>query len=134
MKKVFWINPIIFAAIMILLEIGCSKEEYVISYVLSTTLEAPNVETLAATNISSSGAILNGNVDAMGITTKVTFEYSFFGDKWFQVPAGEVTGNRIINVSANVFLRPFGNNYCNYRVVAENLYGVSYGSQMGFNY
>jgi hypothetical protein len=134
MKKVFWINPIIFITIMLILEIGCNKEEYVKSYALSTTLEAPIVETSVATNISSAGATLNGNVNAMGITTKVTFDYSFFGDMWFQVPAGAVTGNSTLNVSANVFLRPFGSNYCMYRVVAENFYGVSYGSQLGFSY
>lgn len=134
MKKEYWIISLIFTSIMLLLDIGCYKEEFVISYALSTTLEAPIVETAVATNISSAGATLNGNVNAMGITTKVTFDYSFFGDMWFQVPADTVTGNSTINVSANVFLRPFGSNYCTYRVVAENFYGVSYGSQMGFSY
>jgi hypothetical protein len=134
MKKEFWIDPIILTPILLVLEIGCNKEEYVKSCFLSTTLEAPIVETLAATNISSTGATLNGRVDAMGITTRVAFDYSFFNDQWFRVPACTVTGNSTSSVSANVFLRCFGSNYCIYRVVAENFYGISYGCQMGFSY
>ncbi len=62
MKKVFRISLIIFAAIILLLARGCKKEE-------------PESLTQAATNLSKTGATLNGTVNPNGLSTTVTFEY-----------------------------------------------------------
>ncbi len=72
MKKVFWIKPLFFA--VILLMVGCNKEipsgdiEYIPTH-------WPVVKTLDVTNLTSTTATLNGTVNGYGLCTTVTFEY-----------------------------------------------------------
>jgi uncharacterized protein (TIGR02145 family) len=68
----------------------------------------PTVTTLAATNISSAGVTLNGTVNANGSPTTVTFIFGTWGiglcsTRSVTAVPNTVTGNSIINVSADVF-------------------------------
>ncbi len=72
MKKVFWIKPIIFAAILLL--IACKKEKSSGDIVYIPT-HWPVVKTLYVTNLTSTTATLNGTVNGYGLPTTVTFEY-----------------------------------------------------------
>jgi uncharacterized protein (TIGR02145 family) len=101
----------------------------------------PMVTTLAATNISSTGAILNGTVNANGSSTIVTFEVGVrVGGKpriiWrWKIPAKQspVTGTTLTNVSTDITglgLSP-GTRHL-FRVKAENSCGTVYGQQLSF--
>jgi len=68
---------------------------------------APIVSKLEATNISSSGATLNGTLNANGFPTTVTFLLRYFfakgGYRYEAVqPSVTITGNSITNVSVNI--------------------------------
>jgi len=94
----------------------------------------PIVTTLAATNIYSNGAILNGTVNANGSSTTVTFEYRIWGGgEWRNIPAKQspVTGTTLTNVSANVYGLKRGTTHP-FRVKAENSCGTVYGAIMSF--
>jgi len=70
-----------------------------------TTLPAlPVAVTTAATGLTSSGATLNGTINAGGASTTVTFEYGLTTAYGTVVPGvpGTVTGNTVTPVSANI--------------------------------
>jgi hypothetical protein len=130
MKKVFWINPIIFTAILLL--ITCKKEKTsgdIIEYP-----HWPAVKTLVATKVDSTKATLNGTINAFGLSTIVIFEYGIttsYGDSVtaFQNP---ITGSNITNVSADISgLTPCTTYH--FRVKAENSKWINfYGSDSTF--
>ena len=72
MKKVFWINPIIFAAILLL--IACKKEPPS-GDPGSQYPQWPVVKILEVTNLTDITATLNGTVNPFGLSTTITFEY-----------------------------------------------------------
>ncbi len=88
----------------------------------------PSAQTNAATNITQTGATLNGTVNANNSSTSVTFEYGAtitYGDS-VGVP-GTVTGTALTQVSQTISgLIP--NTLYHYRVNA----GISHGNDMTF--
>jgi uncharacterized protein (TIGR02145 family) len=99
-----------------------------------TTLgQVPLVITLAATNITTMAAQLNGSVYANYLSTVVTFEYGIttnYGST-IAVTQSPVTGNSVANVSANI-TGLSGNTTYHYRIVATNLLGTTNGSELIF--
>ncbi len=102
--------------------------------------QVPVAATSAATNISSTGATLNGTVNANGSSTIVTFEYqtifSFRGSivsQWKTATATQspVTGTTLINVSADV-TGPRSHTPFSFRIKAENSCGTVYGETLSF--
>ena len=99
-----------------------------------TTLgQSPTVTTLAATNINSTVATLNGSVNANFLSTDLTFEYGTTINYGNTIIATQspVTGNTNTNVSANITGLIEGTTY-HYRIVAVNSLGTTYGSDMTF--
>jgi hypothetical protein len=101
---------------------------------LSPCDQVPIVTTLAATNISATGATLNGTVNANGSQTTVTFEFlrrTSRGLQWITLPSlqSPITGNSIINVSADVSSLKTGLTYV-YYVRATNSCGTVDGDKM----
>lgn len=99
----------------------------------TTTGSVPAVATQAATNISASGAKLNGVVNANNLTTTVTFEYgltSGYGQTASAIPA-QVIGN--VNLAVYVTLTGLtqGTTY-HFRIKAVNSTGTSYGNDLTF--
>ncbi len=97
----------------------------------TTTAIAPVVVTLPASNVATTGATLNGTVNACNQTTTVTFEYGLTTAYGTSVPAtpDQVEGFTITPVSFAAFPLQPGTTY-HYRVVAQNATGVSYGEDM----
>ena len=97
-------------------------------------VQAPIVSTNPATNISQTGATLNGTVNANGLSAKVTFEYDSNTTSYdstiaaFQSP---VAGDSITNVSADISGLTPGVTY-HFRVKAENSDGTVYGDDIQF--
>jgi hypothetical protein len=129
MKKVFWINTIVFTSILLL--IACKKEEP------SSAKEYahwPAVKTLVATNVDSTTAKLNGTVNGYGLSTTVIFEYGTTTDYGSSVTAFQspVTGDSIEYVSADISgLTPCTTYH--FRVKAENSKWINFnGSDSTF--
>ncbi len=97
------------------------------------TSGTPYAQTEAASAIGTTGATLNGTVNANDSSTTVTFEYgttSSYGSSIVAVP-GTVTGSTGTSTSKAVTgLTP--NTFYHYRVKAVNSGGTSYGSDMTF--
>jgi hypothetical protein len=102
--------------------------------------QVPFAVTTAATDISSTGAALNGTVNANGSFAIVTFEYQ----KYVQVKGGwilvwktvtaiqsPVTGATLTHVSADVTGLISGTTH-HFKVKAENSCGVVYGESLSF--
>jgi phosphodiesterase/alkaline phosphatase D-like protein len=99
-----------------------------------TTLgQIPTVTTLAATNITTVAAQLNGSVNSNYLSTVVTFEYGTTTSYGSSVPATQspVTGGTNTNVSANITGLTVGTTY-HYRVKAVNSLGTTNSSDMSF--
>lgn len=99
-----------------------------------TTLPAPpTVTTTAATSVTSSGATLNGTVNPNGGTATVTIEYGLttaYGNTVAATP-GSLTGLTASNILTSISgLTPYTT--YNYRVVASNISGTTYGNNMTF--
>jgi hypothetical protein len=122
MKKVIRISPIIFAVIILLLARGCTKEE-------------PESSTQPATNLSITGATLNGTVNPNGLSTTVTFEYGTTTSYGSTVTASQspVSGDSIVNVSATLSGLTCGTVY-HFRVRSENSHWTVFGSDIEFEF
>jgi uncharacterized protein (TIGR02145 family) len=99
----------------------------------ATLGQAPAATTTAATNITSTGATLNGTVNANEISTTVTFEYgtsTSYGQTAAATPA-QVTGNTVTSVNAVISGLTAGATY-HFRIKSVNSLGTSYGSDMSF--
>lgn len=94
---------------------------------------AATAVTDAASSITGSGATLNGTVNGLNTSTTVTFEYGTTLSYGTIAPAtpSPVTGNTDTPVSA-VLGSLTSNTLYNYRVIATNIYGSVYGSNMTF--
>jgi hypothetical protein len=99
----------------------------------ATLGEAPECITQPATDITFSGATLNGTVNANFVSTTVTFEYGTTTSYGQTITATQspVTGNSITNVSANLTGILSGTTY-HLRVKAVNSIGTTYGSDLTF--
>jgi hypothetical protein len=99
----------------------------------TTIGEEPENITLPATNIFSTGATLNGAVNARSISTTVTFEYGTTTAYGSSVAAlqSPVTGTSLTNVSANISGLQTGVNY-HFRVKTVNSLGTVYGGDFVF--
>jgi phosphodiesterase/alkaline phosphatase D-like protein len=94
---------------------------------------APTATTDAATAVSTSGATLNGTVNAEGDSTTVTFEYGLDTNYGSTVIAAQspVTGSSNTAVSAVLTGLTSSTTY-HYRVVAQNSSGTTYGADRTF--
>jgi uncharacterized protein (TIGR02145 family) len=99
-----------------------------------TTLgQVPECITLPATNISTTGAILNGAINSNSVSTTVTFEYgttTSYGQTTTAVQS-PLTGNSITNVSKDISGLTPGRTY-HYRVKSVNSIGTVNGGDMIF--
>jgi len=131
MKKILWIQPIIFAAILLL--IACKKEASSGDEVYPLP-HWPVIQTMGATQVDSTKAILTGIVNGYGLSTTVIFEYGPTTNYGSTVTASQnpVTGNSITNISADISgLKP--DLTYHFRVKAENhLWKNFYGNDMEF--
>jgi M6 family metalloprotease-like protein len=99
----------------------------------SVTPAAPSATTIAASGVSTTVATLNGQVNANNASTTVTFEYGLttsYGSTVNGTP-NTVTGATATGISAALTGLTANTTY-NYRVVAVNSVGTSYGSNMTF--
>jgi hypothetical protein len=95
----------------------------------------PTVATLELTNLKSTGATLNGAVNAMGLSTIVTFEFGTTTSYGMEVTPGQnlLSGKSISNVSADISGLIIGNTY-HFRAKAENSFEKVYGSDKEFEF
>ncbi len=95
--------------------------------------QPPTVLTLAATNITFSGATLNGSVDANSLSTTVSFDWGLtttYGNTIIATPS-PVNGNTPTSVLANIIgLQPLTTYH--FRVTGTNSAGTSYGNDLTF--
>jgi hypothetical protein len=101
--------------------------------VLGIPAPAPTATTTAASGVGSTGATLNGTLNAKGSSTTVTFEYGTTPAYGTTVTADQspVTGSTDTAVSATLSGLTNGTTY-HYRVVAQNVNGTTYGADMTF--
>lgn len=104
-----------------------------VSYVTLVPPTAPVVNTMVANFITTTGATINGNVNAKGVTTTIHFDYGLttaYGNTIVSTPPA-LTGSTATNVLAVLTNLTPGTLY-HYRIVATNSVGTSYGSDMTF--
>lgn len=99
-----------------------------------TTGQAPAASTDAASNVTSSGATLNGSVNPEGAATTYQFDYgtdTSYGTS-VPVPAGDAgSGTSAVNESAALSGLQPSTTY-HYRLEATNATGTSYGPDQSF--
>jgi hypothetical protein len=91
----------------------------------------PRVESVSATNLSSTFVELHARIDPAGADTTYHFEYSADGASWVSAPGGGIgtgglTGSAVSSVVAQVGGLVPATSY-RFRLVAENAAGVSGG-------
>ena len=112
---------------------GVSGKVFASSLVLVAAPPPPIALTLAATGTVDTGATLNGNVNANGSSTAVTFEYGLttaYGSTVTATPS-PVTGTDVKTVSYVLGGLSAGTTY-HYRVIATSVGGSSRGADMTF--
>lgn len=95
--------------------------------------QVPSALTQIPTNITFTGATLNGTVNPNDLSTTVTFEYgttTSYGSTTTAIQS-PVTGNTLVNVSAEITGLLPGTTY-HYRVVTVNSIGTTYGEDKTF--
>jgi PKD repeat protein len=93
--------------------------------------QAPTVITNSATSITANGATLNGQVNANGAATTVTFQYGLTPSYGSTVNYGTVNGNSMTPVSKAITgLSPLTTYH--FRIVGVNANGTSYGADSVF--
>ncbi len=99
----------------------------------TTLVPKPAATTNAATSISSTGATLNGSINAKNGSTTVTFEYGLTTSYGTTVTADQspVTGSAATSVSKAITGLAAGVTY-HYRVVGVNAGGTTYGLDKSF--
>lgn len=93
----------------------------------------PSAKTTAATNITQTGATLNGSVNANNVSATVTFEYGTteaYGSSVTATP-NPVSGSALTQVSKAISGLTQDTLY-HFRVKAANASGTSYGNDMTF--
>jgi len=106
---------------------------YHLGLTMATGTLPPTVVTTAATNVTTTGATLNGTVNANGSSTTVTFQYGLTPAYGSTITATQspVTGNTVTPVSGPI-TGLFSNTLYHFRVVGVNVNGTSYGNDMTF--
>ncbi len=129
MKRKLWFSVLIILIIILQFIIGCKKEHNL----LVTKDNIPMVTTQPATFVQLSSGILNGTVNANYLSAIVTFEYgtTISYNSTATAVQSPVTGNINSYVSAYITGLTVNTTY-HFRVVAENLSGISYGNDMVF--
>jgi len=110
--------------------VGLPLENKVVFFALS---QAPGATTAAASSITSTGATLNGTVNAYNASTTVTFEYGLTTAYGSTATATQspVTGSASTPVSKAISgLAP--NTTYHFRVVANSIGGTTYGADLTF--
>ncbi len=104
-----------------------------VSFTTNTDVSKPTVTTQAASSIEQTVATLNAQINANGGNTTVSFEYGISTDygNTINVTTNPISGNSNTNTSANITNLSENTTY-NYRVVAINESGTSYGDNMSF--
>jgi uncharacterized protein (TIGR02145 family) len=99
----------------------------------ATLGQVPGCITQPATNMTSSGATLNGTVNANYLSTTVTFEYGITISYGQTVTSAQspVIGNNATSVSANLSGLNPGTTY-HFRIKALNELGTTYGEDLTF--
>ena len=107
--------------------------EYFIEIFLAHTAVEPDASTTPATEITASGALLNGIVNPSSSLTYVIFEYGTTTDYGSVTAADQspLEGHIDVSVAANIEGLNPGMTY-HFRVVAENELGTTYGENMTF--
>ncbi|MCP4179587.1 MAG: hypothetical protein GY756_17650 [bacterium] len=99
----------------------------------TTSKPTPTVLTIVQTNVEKTTATLNGQVNANGYDATVTFEYGIttsYGNSISADPAN-ITGTTNKSVKADLSNLTENTTY-NFRVVAQNEGGTSYGDNISF--
>jgi len=93
----------------------------------------PEASTDAANSVTSSGATLNGTTKANNDNSNITFEYGLTDEYGTTISADQspVTGNAITKVSKAITGLTDNTTY-HYRVVAQNSFGTTNGSDKTF--
>jgi len=106
---------------------------YGVDLTFKTLGQVPTAVTMSASNISTTGANLNGSVNGNYLSTVVTFDYGTSTSYGSSATATQspVTGNTVTNVSASITGLIEGTTY-HCRVKAENILGTTYGSDITF--
>ena len=102
------------------------------TWVASTVHYGPFVLTLAATNLTTTGAALQGSVNSEGYATTARFEWGSttnYGTTTIATNAG--SGTNTVAFSTNITSLASFQTY-HFRAVATNSYGVSYGEDQSF--
>jgi hypothetical protein len=99
----------------------------------TTPALAPSVVTLAATNVTTSSATLNGTVNPNGASSTVVFNYGLTTSYGSTVPGipSPISGNTVTSVSANLTGLAINTTY-HFNVCATNSIGTSCGNDMTF--
>jgi phosphodiesterase/alkaline phosphatase D-like protein len=99
----------------------------------TTTVAAPTVTTNAATSVTSTGAVLNGTVNANNASTTVTFEYGTTVAYGTTVTADQSPVAGSTNTAVSKAITGLTNNTTyHYRVVGSNVNGTTNGVDMTF--
>ena len=101
--------------------------------IFTTLGQVPSATTLSATNLTTTSATLNGNVNANELNSIVTFEYGTSASYGIAIPAAQspVTGSSSVNVSVDLTGLLAGTTY-HFRIKTENLLGTTFGSESTF--
>ena len=100
---------------------------------LAVSGSAPTVTTGSATNVTSNTAILNGTVNANGLSTNVWFDYGIASGSYTNTSATAiVSGSSATSVGIDISGLSSGTMHY-YRIAAQNSAGTSYGSENSFN-
>ena len=87
--------------------------------------------TVAATNVASFSATLNGALNPYGLTTSVSFQYGTTTSYGLTTPVQTQTGNTVRNVSANINNLNASTVY-HFRIVTTNSGGTHFGGDRTF--
>jgi len=99
----------------------------------TTSGAAPNADTNTATAVTTSGATLNGIVNANNASTTVTFEYGTTTSYGTTVTADQSPVTGVDNTAVSNAITGLTNNTTyHFRVVAQNSSGTTYGADMTF--
>jgi Tol biopolymer transport system component len=95
--------------------------------------QSPESITLPASNISATGAILNGAANANFLSTTVTFEYGLTASYGQTIAASQspLTGNLLTNINASISGLTVNTIY-HYRLKAVNSLATTYGNDISF--
>ena len=108
---------------------GGSNSNYIgIDNVIAT---GPAQITVAATNVASFSATLNGALNPYGLTTSVSFQYGTTTSYGLTTPVQTQTGNTVRNVSANINNLNASTVY-HFRIVTTNSGGTHFGGDRTF--